>query len=60
MKGYHQHQGVDYKDTFFPVAMLISIKVMLAVAAHYDYDIWQIDVKTTFLKAYLMEDIVMK
>ena len=34
-----------------------SIRILLAIAAHYDYEIWQIDVKTTFLNGYIEEDI---
>ena len=34
---------------FSPVAMLKSIRILLAVAAYYDYEIWQMDVKTAFL-----------
>ncbi|MUG03538.1 hypothetical protein ECC01_21350 [Bacillus tequilensis] len=44
-KGYRQRQGVDYDETFSPVAMLKSIRILLAIAAHYDYEIWQMDVK---------------
>ena len=39
-KGYCQKQGVDYDETFSPVTMLKSIKMLLAVTAHYDYEIW--------------------
>ena len=37
--GYHQHYGIDYDEMFSPVAMLKSIRIMLAVAAHLDYKI---------------------
>ncbi|PKI72507.1 hypothetical protein CRG98_007110 [Punica granatum] len=43
-KGYRQKQGVDYKETFSPVAMPKSIRIMLAVTAHYNYEVWQMDV----------------
>ena len=36
-EGYHQRQGVDYDETFSPVAMIKSIRILLAIAAHYDY-----------------------
>ena len=39
--------------------MLKSIRILLSVAAHYDYEIWQMDVKTTFLKGNLEEEIYM-
>ena len=47
-KGLSQVQGVDYDETFSPVAMLKSVGIMLAVAAFFDYEIWQMDVKTSF------------
>ncbi|KAL0329306.1 UNVERIFIED_CONTAM: Retrovirus-related Pol polyprotein from transposon TNT 1-94 [Sesamum radiatum] len=48
-KGYTQRPGVDFEETFSPVAMAKSIRIMLAIAAWYDYEIWQMDVKTAFL-----------
>ena len=59
-KGYSQHEGIDYQDTFSPVDMLKSIRTLLAVAAYFDYEIWQMDMKTTFLNGYLEEDIYME
>ena len=41
------------------VVMLKSIRMMLAIATHYDYEICQMDVKMTFLNGYLKEDIFM-
>ena len=52
-KGFRQVQGVDYDETFSPVAMLKSARIMLAIAAFYDYEIWQMDVKTAFLNGFL-------
>ena len=48
-KGYRQLQGVDYDETFSPVAKLKSVRIMLAIAAFYDYEIWQMDIKTAFV-----------
>ena len=58
-KGFRQVQGVDYDETFSPVAMLKSIQIMLAIAAFYDYEIWQMDVKTAFLNGFLEEELYM-
>ena len=58
-KGYRKKQGVDYDETFSPVAILKSIRILLAIAAHYDYEIWQMDVKTTFLNGNLTEQVYM-
>ena len=59
VKGYSQRQGIDYDKTFAPVAMIKSIRILLAIAAYYDYEIWQMDVKTTFLNDNLQEDVYM-
>ena len=48
-KGYRQVHGIDYEEIFSPVVMFKSIRIMLAIAAFYDYEIWQMNVKTTFL-----------
>lgn len=58
-KGFRQVQGVDYEETFSPVAMLKSIQIILAIAAYFDYEIWQMDVKTAFLNGNLDEDVYM-
>ena len=38
-KGYTQKEGIDYDETFLPVAILKSIKIFLSIAAYYDYEI---------------------
>ena len=58
-KRYTQKEGIDYEETFSLVAMLKSIRILLSIAAHYDYEIWQMDVKTTFLNGNLEEEIYM-
>ena len=58
-KGFRQKQGIDYEETFSPVAMLKSIRIMLAIAAYHDYEIWQMDVKTAFLNGFLEEEVYM-
>ena len=47
-KGFRQVQGVDYDESFSLVSMLKSVRIMLAIATF--YEIWQMDVKTAFLK----------
>ena len=39
-KGYTQKEGFDYEETFSPVAMIKSIKILLSIAAHMDFEIW--------------------
>ena len=58
-KGFRQVQGIDYDETFSPVAMLKSVRIVLAIAAFYDYEIWQMDVKTALLHGFLEEELYM-
>nr|GEX71444.1 retrotransposon protein, putative, Ty1-copia subclass [Tanacetum cinerariifolium] len=58
-KGYTQLYGVDYKETFSPIADIRAIRILMSIAAYYDYEIWQMDIKTAFLNGYLDEDIYM-
>ena len=58
-KGYTQKEGIDYDETFSPVAMLKSIRILLSIVAHFDYEIWQMDVKIAFLNGNLDEEIYM-
>ena len=51
---------IDYDETFSAVPMLKSIRILLAISAYMDYEIWQMDVKTAFLNGNLLEDVYMK
>lgn len=57
VKGFRQKHGINYDETFLSVAMLKSIRIMLAIVAYYDYEIWQMEVKTAFLNGNLEEDV---
>ncbi|GJS11214.1 retrotransposon protein, putative, ty1-copia subclass [Tanacetum coccineum] len=59
-KGFTQTYGVDYEETFSPVADIRAIRILIAIAAYYDYEIWQMDVKTAFLNGFLEEEIYME
>ena len=58
-KGFKQTHGIDYDEIFSPVAMMKSIRILLAIAVYYDDEIWQIDVKRAFLNENLLEDVYM-
>ena len=59
-KGYRQIQGIDYDETFSSVVMIKSIRILLAMAIYYDYEIWKMDVKTAFLNGDIQEEIHME
>nr|GEX19469.1 retrovirus-related Pol polyprotein from transposon TNT 1-94 [Tanacetum cinerariifolium] len=56
-KGCTQTYGVDYEETFSPVADIRAIRILISITAYYNYEIWQMDVKTTFLNGFLEEEI---
>ena len=49
MRGFEQREGLDYNDTFASVVKPMSYKLLFAIAAAYDLEIEQMDVKTAFL-----------
>nr|GEU99139.1 retrovirus-related Pol polyprotein from transposon TNT 1-94 [Tanacetum cinerariifolium] len=55
--GYSQQEGIDYDETFAPVARIEAIRLFLAYAAHKDFTVYQMDVKTTFLNEILKEKV---
>ncbi|KAH9805142.1 hypothetical protein KPL71_002337 [Citrus sinensis] len=57
VKGFAQVPGVDYSDTFAPVARLDIIRLLLAVAAQKNWRVYQLDVKSAFLNGFLQEEI---
>ena len=59
-KGYRQKEGVDYFDTYAPVARITSIRLLFALAFIYNLCIHQMDVKTAFLNGDLNEEVYME
>nr|GFD41945.1 retrotransposon protein, putative, Ty1-copia subclass [Tanacetum cinerariifolium] len=59
-KGFTQTYGVDYEETFSPVADIRAIRILIAIAAYYDYEIWKMNVKTAFLNGFLDEEFYME
>nr|GFB80770.1 retrovirus-related Pol polyprotein from transposon TNT 1-94 [Tanacetum cinerariifolium] len=55
--GYTQQEGIDYDETFAPVARIEAIRLFLAYTAHKDFTVFQMDVKTTFLNGILKEEV---
>jgi hypothetical protein len=59
-KGFIQREGVDYNETFSPVSCKDSFRIIMALVAHFDIELHQMDVKTTFLNGDLEENFYMK
>ncbi|KAH9680653.1 Integrase catalytic domain-containing protein [Citrus sinensis] len=59
-QGYNQEEGIDFDETFAPVARLESIRMLLAYACHKDFILYQMDVNSAFLNGYIMEEVYVK
>nr|GFC53459.1 retrovirus-related Pol polyprotein from transposon TNT 1-94 [Tanacetum cinerariifolium] len=55
--GYSQQEGIDYDEMFAPVARIEAICLFLAYAAHKDFTVFQMYVKTTFLNGILKDEV---
>ncbi|RVW25195.1 Retrovirus-related Pol polyprotein from transposon TNT 1-94 [Vitis vinifera] len=58
-KGFTQKEGIDYKETFSPVSSKDSFRIIMALVAHYDLELHQMDVKTAFLNGNIDKTIYM-
>ncbi|KAL6348428.1 hypothetical protein AAG906_005736 [Vitis piasezkii] len=58
-KGFTKKEGIDYKETFSPVSSKNSFRIIMALIAHYDLKLHQMDVKTAFLNGNIDETIYM-
>jgi hypothetical protein len=56
-RGFSQKEGVDYEETFAPVARYTSIRFIMSLATVFDWSLYQMDVKTTFLNGLIEEEV---
>nr|GEU50052.1 retrovirus-related Pol polyprotein from transposon TNT 1-94 [Tanacetum cinerariifolium] len=56
-QGYNQQEGIDYKETFAPVARLKAIRIFLAYAAYMGFRVYQMDVKSAFLNGKILKEV---
>ena len=56
-KGFNQQEGIDFEETFAPVARMEAIRIFLAYATYMNFKVYQMDVKSAFLNGKLKEDV---
>ncbi|VVA38683.1 PREDICTED: Retrovirus-related Pol poly from transposon, partial [Prunus dulcis] len=56
-KGYSQKPGIDFNETFAPVARLDTVRTLVALAAQRNWRLFQLDVKSAFLNGVLKEEV---
>ena len=59
-QGFCQKEGIDYEETFAPVARLEAIRIFLAFAASKDFKVFQMDMKSAFLNGFIEEEVYVK
>ena len=59
-KGFAKKEGIDFKETFAPVARLEAIRIFLAFAASKGFKVFQMDAKSAFLNSFIEEEVYVK
>ena len=59
-QGYNQQEGIDFTETFAPVARLEAIRILLAFASHKNIKLYQMDVKSAFLNGFIEKEVFVK
>jgi hypothetical protein len=58
-KGFTQREGIDYNEIFSPVSYKDSFRIIMALVAHYDFELHQMDVKMAFINGDLEKNVYM-
>jgi hypothetical protein len=58
-KGFMQREDIDYTNTFCTVSCKDALRIIMALVAHYELELHQMDVKTVFLNGNLLENVYM-
>ena len=58
-KGFHQQPGIDYDEIFSPVIKPTTVRIILTIAAHFQWPLRQLDISNAFLHGFLKEDVHM-
>jgi len=56
VQDYNQEEGIDYEETFAPVARIEAMRILIAFVAHVKFKVYQMDLKSVFLNGYLKEE----
>ena len=59
-QGFCQKEGIDYEETFAPIARLEAIRILLAFVASKGFKLYQMDVKSAFLNGYIEEEVYVR
>ena len=57
VQGYNQEEGINYEETFAPIARIEAIRILIVFGAHMEFKLYQMDVNSTFLNGYLKAEV---